>query len=154
MYHLADIRSQKRSIGVTLRHVATVDSDNELNEIAHSHRYVGFFIVTSRHIVTYKDQFIIAFMLLYGRCVLLPGAKYNCVSVHRTSGDSDGIMFSIPTTSSVVAYNISRRINIPEGRSATPHRSVQSAGERTTRTTGAAAAIVDGLCVSTISLVV
>lgn len=49
-----------------------------------------------------------------------------------------GIIFSIPTASTVVAYNISRHINIPEGRRAARWL-VQSAGERTTRTTCAAA---------------
>lgn len=41
-----------------------------------------------------------------------------------------GIIFSIPTTSTVVAYNISRHINIPEGRRAAPRRP-RALGRRT-----------------------
>lgn len=71
-------------------------------------------------------------------CGLLPRAKYS----QRRNGSSRlasrsfrGIIFSIPTASTVVAYNISRHINIPEGRWA-----VRSAGQpRTNRAAGTSA---------------
>lgn len=102
--------------------------------LAHSH---ASFLRPHRGVVTRESQFITAFRDRCMSCGLLPGAKYS----HRATGVVDrpanrsfcGIIFSIPTTSTVVAYNISRHINIPEGRRAAPRRPMHSAGERTTR---------------------
>jgi len=90
-------------------------------------------------VVTRESQFITAFPVT---CACPAGCCQGQNAATGTAGAQSsqpvggfrGIIFSIPMASTVVAYNISRHINIPEGRRtaprrAAPRRSAHSLGE-------------------------